>query len=481
MVNCTLKQYKESFQSNLLDFLKDYPDNTKTFFLHSEKKKYQSYQNALTKIADQLKLLTRDELNQNLVHRSIAADLKLIDQNIHNSIITVLNPVQDETIVSLSAAKKDRIKIDKTALENHIKSSIVILEFIAVEFEIPFDLKGKILLDDNEFNLDVVDKDLDVWLKNNESKIDYFTFPMSIEEKADYVIDSYKNYEERNYKHQIAICNYILANHKDEKTVIDFKRKFEGKLIELRKQYPIPNKNIDVITSDINNAFYRLQKFMEGNVSIYQSFLFNDTFTFFFNELNKIENITVRNHDLRDGYHYFISQLYYAYDKSEFKNQDAYENEDFNRDCNELFYVNEYRSSEFGINVDLDDYHFEMPSIVDIIKEQSNAAPEIINIEFEDKISITDDENLYLRIFTSHKGFNKFKKLKEEFGNTKQNLSNYSFIYHRMIKDKLIYEDYKQTEFVFFLLDFNVNISRIKPKTQLGNNDLRESIYNSLK
>jgi hypothetical protein len=89
--------------------------------------------------------------------------------------------------------------------------------------------------------------------------------------------------------------------------------------------------------------------------------------------------------------------------------------------------------------------------------------------------------NPYPRIFTSFEAYVKFKNLVDEFGNTKHNLSNYSFVYHRMVKDKLIYEDYKQTEFVFFLLEFNVNISRIKPKTQFGNKDIRESIYNSIK
>ena len=69
----------------------------------------------------------------------------------------------------------------------------------------------------------------------------------------------------------------------------------------------------------------------------------------------------------------------------------------------------------------------------------------------------------------------------DEFGNGDENLANYSFVYHRMVKDKFIYEDYKQTEFMFFLLDFNINIKRIKPKNQLGKTDLRESIYNSVK
>lgn len=481
MISSTLNQYTDSFKANLLAFLNEYEDNTKAFFLQNEKTKYKEYQKALTKIADQMKFFTREELNQNLVHRSIASDLKSIDINIYNSIITELNPIEDKTILSLSAAKKDRIKIDETALENHIKSSIVILKFISVEFDIPFDLKEKSLSNISEYNLDVIDKDLDSWLKANENKIDYFTFPMLIEEKAQYVVDSFKNYEERNFKYQIAICDSILEKYHDEKIIIEYKKKFEMNLIQLRKQFPIPSVNIETIISDINNAFFRLENFMKGTISIYQSFLFNDAFTMFFNELSKLENINPKNFDLRDGYHTLLYHIDYAYDKSEFKNQKAYDNDDFNRDCNEICYLHSNRAAEFGISIDLDDYKYEMPSIVDIIKESATDKPEIINIDFEDKLSITDEENPYPRIFTSIKAFDKFKKLREEFGDGDEDLANYSFVYHRMKKDKLIYEDYKQTEFMYFLLEFDINIKRIKPKSQLGKTDFRESIYNSIK
>lgn len=482
MISCTLNQYKNSFKTNLLAFLNEYEDNTKAFFLQNEKTKYQAYQKALTKIADQMKFFTREELNQNLIHRTIAADLKKIDQNIYNSIVTELNPVQNETTLSLSAAKKDRIKIDETALENHIKSSIVILKFISEENTETKEVnKFTYPSEDGETGLKLqtdgqLDSVLEKWLNIYEANFEYLTIPMVIEEKADYVIDTYNNYQERYYKYQIDVCDRILSVVPNDKIILNARKKFQHNIIKLREQHPIPCVNIEAIILDINNAFYRLEKFMEGSVVVYQSFLFYDAFTIFFNELNKIENITAMNHHIRDGYQYFISQLYYAYDKSEFKNLNAFDNEDFNRDCNELFYINYLMS----FDSEIDDFYFKMPSIIDIIKPLNNSS-EIINIDFEDKLSITDEENPYPRIFTSHKAFGKFKKLKEEFGNTKQNLSNYSFVYHRMIKDKLIFEDYKQTEFVFFLLNFEINISRIKPKNQLGNNDFRESIYNSIK
>lgn len=109
-----------------------------------------------------------------------------------------------------------------------------------------------------------------------------------------------------------------------------------------------------------------------------------------------------------------------------------------------------------------------------LFKEKPNSSSSLVH---EDE----SEPNPYPRIFTSIKAFDKFKKLREEFGDGDEDLANYSFVYHRMVKDKFIYDDYKQKEFVFFLLDFNINIKRIKSKSQLGKTDFRESIYNSLK
>ena len=483
MISCTLNQYKESFKTNLLAFLNEYEDNTKSFFLQNEKTKYQAYQKALTKIADQMKFFTREELNQNFVHRSIASDLKSIDQDIYNSIITELNPVQDETILSLSAVKKDRIKINEIELENHIKSSIVILKFISEENTGTKDVSKFTYIDeDGETGLkfqtnEQLDVNLEKWLNNYEANFEYLHIPLIIEEKADYVTDSYKNYEQRHFEYQIEVCNTILKTVPNDKIIIVFKRKFENNRIELRKQYPIPSVNIETIISDINNAFFRLENFMKGSVSIYQSFLFNDAFTIFFNELNKIENITVKNHNLRDGYHYLLSQIDYAYDKSEFKNQDAYENDDFNRDCNEICYLHFHRSLEFGLSNDLDDYKFEMPSIVDIIKEPGSNTPEIINIDFEDTLSLSDEINPYPKIFKNYKAFTIFKNLLDEFSDTKENLSNYSFVFHKMTYEDLIHFDLKQQSYFDFLDRFDINISRIKPLGDIGKIALRESIY----
>lgn len=103
--------------------------------------------------------------------------------------------------------------------------------------------------------------------------------------------------------------------------------------------------------------------------------------------------------------------------------------------------------------------------------------------EGDEKMTITLiqpnlDNNPYPRIFTSSKAYKIFENLKSEFGVTKIRLADYSYIYHKMLKDGYIYDDYKQTEFVFFLLYFDINIDRIKPWTQIGSKNLRDKIYN---
>ena len=104
--------------------------------------------------------------------------------------------------------------------------------------------------------------------------------------------------------------------------------------------------------------------------------------------------------------------------------------------------------------------------------------PEVINIEFTEKLNgLTDEENPYPRIFKNYKAYNVFKNLLDEFGTSKDTLANYSFVYHRMKKDELIYDDFQKLQFTYFLLDFNIKIDRIKRMEDIGKIALRESIY----
>ena len=481
MISSTLKQYTDSYNVNLSNYLNEYEDNTKVFFLQNEKTKYQAYQNALTKISNQLQLFTREELNNNQVHKSIAADLKKICPEVYNKIITELNQISDNNVLSLSNLKNDKIHIDEKALENHIKSSIVILKFISEEYEQAIQTKTIIVKDDDNeivFNDNTkyqIDQRLEIWLKNYEKENGYIHIPITIEEKRDWVTDKYKNYEERYYKAQLEICNEILNLVPNDIQIITIKTEFKNKLIDLRNKFPLPDTDINKLISDINNAFYRLEKFMKGSTLDYSTFYFNDAFTLLFHELNKLENISINNDNLIHGYYSVINQICHDYDKSDFNNTDAYENEDFNRDCNEIGYLGWDRLQEF--NTGEEEMNVKI-SITDIASNIFNGNDQ--NGVITSTTSETISENPYPRIFTSVDAYIKFKNLYDEFEKSNQNLANYSFVFHRMKKDHLIYKDLKQLEFIDFLSSFEIHLDRLKPISQLGNNDLREGIYNRI-
>ena len=93
----------------------------------------------------------------------------------------------------------------------------------------------------------------------------------------------------------------------------------------------------------------------------------------------------------------------------------------------------------------------------------------------------SENSNPYPRIFKDAYAFSIFKNLLEEFGNDEENLANYSFVYLRMKKDELIFDDIRNLQFIYFLLDFDINIDRIKPLSQIGKKAYRESIYSKAK
>ncbi|WP_242133431.1 hypothetical protein [Aestuariivivens marinum] len=104
-----------------------------------------------------------------------------------------------------------------------------------------------------------------------------------------------------------------------------------------------------------------------------------------------------------------------------------------------------------------------------------------LNGEQSPELSSVQKDNPYPRIFKSPKGFILFEKLKAEFGDTRENLKNYSFIFRRMVDDNLIFSNLKHQEFIEFLSTYDIHIDRINTLNDIGNIDYREHIYSSLK
>ncbi|MES2804065.1 MAG: hypothetical protein V4652_00750 [Bacteroidota bacterium] len=90
---------------------------------------------------------------------------------------------------------------------------------------------------------------------------------------------------------------------------------------------------------------------------------------------------------------------------------------------------------------------------------------------------LTSPQNPYPKIFKDYKSYNIFKYLLDEFGNTNENLANYSFVFRKMTYEGLIHSDLKQQSYISFLNGFDISIERIKSLRDIGKIPLRESIY----
>lgn len=101
------------------------------------------------------------------------------------------------------------------------------------------------------------------------------------------------------------------------------------------------------IKTDINNAFFKLESFMNGTLTDYQYFDFNKAFTNLFTEAKKYENFTYETCKLISMYWSLIYEICYSIDKGEFENTDAYENDEFYKVWNDLERLEHHRIEEF--------------------------------------------------------------------------------------------------------------------------------------
>ena len=107
------------------------------------------------------------------------------------------------------------------------------------------------------------------------------------------------------------------------------------------------HENLHDLTDSINNAFFRLECFMNGTLSNYKYFGFNNVFSKLFIEANTTENFTIENTNLISQYWSLCSQISNDFDKGDFDNQTAFQNDDFCKDCNELENLYWERIKEF--------------------------------------------------------------------------------------------------------------------------------------
>lgn len=298
------------------------------------------------------------------------------------------------------------------------------------------------------------------WLMNNmKGEVETFISQLpggslANEKIKDYIIDTYGWQEKIIIEHHIQTYKVLLtvsSKHKKVNSRLNNLRNeiesslatYENKLSDFNKKNHFPKTTFQEISNLINNAFFRLESYMNGGVKNYKYYGYNDAFSILFNEAQKPENFTYENCKLIGQYWQLTEQLRIDYDQSDFENQDAWENEDFCKDRNEIEFLNYDRIEDFNLFITPDEIAETEKkfSITDIYKYSlTQATPQ-------------PNENPNPAIFTSPKGFKIFTRFKEQIPfieSPNSEYADYSFLFNSLKKDKFIH-DVKHKTFIEFL------------------------------
>jgi hypothetical protein len=243
------------------------------------------------------------------------------------------------------------------------------------------------------------------------------------------------------------------------------------------------NLNYDKVVQKLNYAFFKLEAFMNGTISDYKYFDFNTAFTelFYFTRLE--ENYTYDNCKRIGQYWELTAQISVDFDKSDFKNSKAYNNKAFCSVCNKIISIHWDRMEEFSSFQTPDEVEEQTKkkTISDLIKPTTKS-PEVVKVESKEKeIKVPSEVNPYPRIFKDYYSYSVFKKLHTEFGNSKENLSNYSYVFYKMTYEGLIHYDLLHKTYIEMLSEFDISLDRLKPSAEIGKKALRDSVYAKVK
>lgn len=137
--------------------------------------------------------------------------------------------------------------------------------------------------------------------------------------------------------------------------------------------------NYDKVVQKLNDAFLKLEAFMNGTINEDKYFDFNTAFTelFYFTRLE--ENYTYDNCKRIGQYWELTAQISVDFDKSDFKNSEAYNNKAFCKVCNKIISIHWDRMEEFSSFQTPDEVEEQTKkkSISDLMKPKtSNLKPE---------------------------------------------------------------------------------------------------------
>jgi hypothetical protein len=235
----------------------------------------------------------------------------------------------------------------------------------------------------------------------------------------------------------------------------------------------------------IEKYYNDLQLFLDDYEDNNESLFLKNEYVYYYDYFNILMSISSLYNNKKKESQLNSSNPCYVCDKLKDINIDAY---------NKVFTNNLSSNLSIG-NVDeikLDNLIKSAKEIIDFIAIKQNR-PQNHKIIYKDYFSQNKHEsvsnkqtdikeiNPYPKIFKDFKSYTIFKNLLDEFGDTSENLANYSFIFHKMTYQGLIHHDLKQQSYYDFLSEFDIFIDRIKSLKDIGKMQLRESIYVKVK
>lgn len=172
--------------------------------------------------------------------------------------------------------------------------------------------------------------------------------PGSEGNRHDGIKDTYCEFEKRYLYYQIKSCELILRFKPNDIIVKKYKKYLQTILNEINSKTQISDLNWDEMIANINNALFRLEGFMNRSIDEYRYFGFNDAFTELLHAIKNPENFTGVNRNLVLDYFSLLDQHRVDFDKGDYNNDHAHDNEDFERDSEEISYLAWERGNQFG-------------------------------------------------------------------------------------------------------------------------------------
>ncbi len=182
---------------------------------------------------------------------------------------------------------------------------------------------------------------------SKKAKVLFANLPLDIEDETLTIRDSYHRQQRKYIKYQINVCEEILKLNPEDAKVKKWKNEYKSKLQLIDKSFPLPTTDFTKLTISINNAFFRVESFINGTLKQYDYFGFFDAFMVLFEEGKKPKNWLIENCKLIDHYWILIQQIDHDVYNSGYAVDGVLELPQFEADIQELMALSSNFLDEF--------------------------------------------------------------------------------------------------------------------------------------